>query len=40
MGALIPGCQVAHFAFTVSPFGSKIDEKIFEKGLSHANEDG
>jgi hypothetical protein len=31
MGALIPGCQVAPFAFTVSPVGSKIDEKIFEK---------
>jgi hypothetical protein len=28
---LIPGCQVAPFAFTVSPVGAKINEKIFEK---------
>ena len=27
----IPGCQVAPFAFTVSPVGAKINEKIFEK---------
>ena len=28
---LIPGCQLAPFAFTVSPIGAKINEKIFEK---------
>ena len=29
----IPGCEVAPIAFTVSPLGAKINEKIFEKRL-------
>jgi hypothetical protein len=37
---LIPGCQVAPFAFTVSPVGAKINDKIFEKWSKRASIQG